>query len=481
MNSTFNGLRALFFIDYTQTNVLVAQSLYWVGLIIFLSFLFLLGLALVLLNRKKTLKFYQKLLYDDSLTETKNINYLREHFNNILVGFDQDVAMYYINIDNFKNYNDLLGHQLANVLLQTIVKRLKELVAPYDSVYRVHSDHFIVIYPSSKLNDDEFSNKMIQTLKEPYTLSVHNVKLTVSVGRYLITSRSPRFNETLLRSELALHEAKLRGKDQIVYYTSSVKRKNHDAFSTYRLIKDALRESNFFLEYQPIVDSSNGNTLALEALIRIKHKHKILYPVDIIAYAEKYHLIEDIDRYVIREAFEAYKRFKDITDKLKFMSVNISTTEIKNFSFVDYIVTEAERLDINPNEITIEFTETYLPDDFSKEAHFIKALQAHGFKVAIDDFGSGYSSMIRLSQSKLDKIKIDRSLITDIHKNIPNQKIVETVIRLADAFTMDVIVEGVETQDDLTYLQNKNIRYLQGYYFSKSLGESACVALLTKQ
>ncbi len=448
---------------------------FWVVLLAVLVAFFLVGITVLWLNRRKALRFYRRLLYNDSLTEIKNITYLRENFNDILIAFDTDVSMYYINLDNFKNYNDLLGHALANRLLYQVAERLGSLVSPYGTVYRMHSDHFILLYPTQSDNDNAFSDKLLHTLKQDYPAGVHTVKLTASIGRYSISSTTPRFHDCLLRAELALQEAKLQGKDRVVYYSSTIKRRNHDAFSRFRTIKEALKEKRFFLEYQPIICNQSRKIVGVEALIRLRDNRKTYYPQEIIAYAEKYHLIEDIDRYVIAEAFEAFTRFEKAGCALEFMSVNISSTEIKNPGFIDYVVETASSFSIAPEKITIEFTETQRPEDFSKEATFIKTLQAHGFKVAIDDFGSGYSSMIRLSQNRLDRIKIDRSFITGIHENKANQKIVEAIINLSKTFGLEIIVEGVETESDLAYLSNKDIRYIQGYYFYRSLTENACI------
>ncbi|MFW5842057.1 MAG: putative bifunctional diguanylate cyclase/phosphodiesterase [Bacillota bacterium] len=452
---------------------------FWLGLILGITVLFLLGIGLLLKSRKNTLKFYQEMLYDDPLTTMKNVNYLRQNFNNILIAFDKDVSMYYLNIDNFKNYNDLLGHKLADQLLIHIGNRIKKLIKPYDTVYRMHSDQFIILYPSHADNQNRFSEKLLSVLKDPYEVGVHTIKLTVSIGRYAIHKSNPRFNESLLRSELALQEAKLLGKDQIVYYSSGIKRRNHDAFTTYRLIKDALKDNGFYLEYQPIISPKTEKMVGVEALIRAKNANKF-NAEDVIAYAEKYHLIEEIDHFVVREALAAFKRFIDGDCPLDFISINISTTEIHNDDFINYIVDEAKALNINPNQVTIEFTETHRPEDFMKEANFIKTLQAYGFKVAIDDFGSGYSSMIRLSQNQLDKIKIDRSFITGISDNKSNQKIVEAIINLSKTFGLEIIAEGVETKADYQYIKSKNIEYIQGYYFSKALSESVCMTTIKK-
>jgi diguanylate cyclase (GGDEF)-like protein len=450
--------------------------------VILLSFVFIVIVFIIVYfsikNKRKLTETFKSMIYDDELTQTKNLTYLREFFNDIVISFDQDVMMYYINIDNFKNYNDLLGHKLANRILQDVTSRIKKLIAPYETVYRVHSDHFIILYPSSEDKNEVFSKKLLRVLKEPYVASVHTMKITVSVGRYLINENNPRFQDCLLRSELALQEAKTYGKDQVIAYSRKLKQKNSEAFTMYRLIKDALKEKTFFLEYQPIVHSQTGKVVGLESLIRIHHKEKIYYPQDIINYAEKYHLIEEIDRFVITESFSAFNRIKAKGKTLEFLSVNISTKEIKNLSFVDFLVEQATYFGIDPNKITIEFTETYSPDDFVSESRFIDALHEHGFKVAVDDFGSGYSSMVRLSKNQLDKIKIDREFIMNIEKHPRHQKIVKAMIDLSITFDLDVIVEGVETKEDMEFMKKLGVKYLQGYYFYKSLSEQSILNLL---
>lgn len=458
------------FLDRTLVTVILLSVLFLV-IVGFISYLFI-------RNKRKITETFKSMIYDDELTQTKNATYLREFFNDIVIGFDQDVMMYYLNVDNFKNYNDLLGHKLANRILQDVASRIKKLIAPYDTVFRVHSDHFIILYPSVADENDMFSKKLLRTLKEPYVASVHTMKITVSVGRYLINENNPRYQECLLRSELALQEAKTYGKDQVIPYSRKLKQKNSEAFTMYRLIKDALKERTFFLEYQPIINTQTKKIAGLESLIRIHHKEKIYYPQDIINYAEKYHLIEEIDRFVVMESFSAFSRIKSLGKTLEFLSVNISTKEIKNLGFVDFLVDQAKQFDIEPEKITIEFTETYSPDDFVSESRFIDALHEHGFKVAVDDFGSGYSSMVRLSKNQLDKIKIDREFIMNINDHPRHQKIVKAMIDLSLTFNLDVIVEGVETKEDMEFMKKLGVKYLQGYYFYKSLSEQSIITLL---
>ncbi len=416
-------------------------------------------------------KRLQDALYFDKRTQTKRIDALVDGFHNTILSFDRDVSMYYINIDNFKNYNDLFGPSLGNMLLEQVASRMKALIEPYDTVYRVHSDQFIILHPTEADQFGQMTKKLLRTLKQPYTVGVHTIQITVSGGRYDITEKNPHFNDALLRSELAHNEAKATGKDRIIRYNEAIKKKNDRAFETYNLIKEALKEKWFFLEFQPVIDAKSRHITALECLIRVEKNRTVIFPQDIVMYAERFHLIEAIDRYVIEASFKAFKSFEASGKTLDFMSINISSKEIGNHRFIEYLVEQAKAYDVQPKKISLEFTETYFPDNLDEETSFLNSLREHGFKIAIDDFGTGYSSMSRLSKHRLDFLKIDRNFIIDIATNPNNQKIIDAMLYLASTFDIAIIAEGVETEADVEYLSKKDIAYYQGHYYHRALSK----------
>ncbi len=423
-------------------------------------------IALIVFNivRFISLRQMRQLLYYDDLTGVKKSAYLEKKFNDILVELDRDATLFYINIDNFKNYNDLFGYQTANRILAEFGKRLLELSQPYHHVFRVHSDRFIMIYPEK---NDQFGHQILKRLKEPYDVEEQSFSLTVSMGSYKISETNPRFYEILLRGELALERAKSVGKDQWIAYSEGMKEKHHNAFDMYTFIKDALKNEQFFLEFQPIVSSKTKQMVGLESLIRFEDKRRLIFPSELISYAEKFNLIEEIDRYVVEKSFEAYQIFKQKGLKFSFLAVNVSSSEINDDTFVEYLATTAKYYDVDPKSIVIEFTETADPNKLENESRFIEQVRSLGFKVAIDDFGSGYSSMLRLSKNTLDRIKIDKSFVNDIMQSSSNQNLVEAMVGLARAFNLEVIVEGVETEEDYLFMKSLNIEYVQGYYFYK--------------
>ncbi len=439
---------------WTVIGVLIAALLLHVG---------------IMFLRNRTLQNYRRLLYEDELTGLKRSIFLEQRFSDVLAEIDADVSFYYIDIDNFKNYNDLFGHHIANRLLKTFADRLKELSEPFGRVYRIHSDRFLIVHPTPENDEDRFGKELLKTAKAPFEIEGHEIKVTVSVGRYDIPPEKPRYHSSLFRSELALQEAKSLGKDQLASYTNRLKRQSKESFELFRIIKDALKKERFYLEFQPIVSVTEKKLKGLESLIRIHDKHRLHFPLDIIGYAERYNMIEEIDRYVVKRSLEAFKKFKSADVPFEFLSLNISVKEIHNPSFIDFLTEETAKHDIDSAAIVIEFTETTDPRGMEAEARFIERLRAQGFKVAIDDFGTGYSSLVRLSQNILDRIKVDKVFIHDIARKKRNRSLLESIVKLAENFQLEVIVEGVEKERDYEVVKRFGIQYAQGYYFHKPM------------
>jgi len=451
---------------------LLNNGIYWPPWLLSAVFAALLAvLAVITAFRMRAVRRYRKLLYIDELTELKKSTYLERFFADSLPDFDSEVSMYYLNIDNFKNYNDLFGINLSNRLLYEFARRLEELCAPYTHVYRVHSDRFIVLHPKSE--HEAFSKNLLQGLKEPFLVEDYEIRLTVSAGRYDIPEKRPRYYECVFRSELALQAAKSRGKDRVIAYSSDLRRENQDSFRMFQSIKDALKNELFYLEFQPIVDLDTEKPVGLESLIRIQDKYKIHFPADIIEYAERYNMIEEIDYYVVERSLESFRKIRDANVPIEFLSINISSQEIYNLDFIDHLVATTKRLKLDPKRIIVEFTETTDPRGMEEEAVFIEKLRSRNFKVAIDDFGTGYSSLMRLSKNQIDRIKIDRMFIHNIAIDKNNRALVDTMVKLAENFGIATIVEGIELPDDYEIVKQMPVHFAQGYFFYRPMSLNA--------
>ncbi len=459
-----------------MNQLLVVLSFFLENLTLIFSILIVAFIALLVFTiiRLRMVAMYRDMLYNDPLTGVKKSNYLEDEFNNILVDFDRDVAMFYINIDNFKNYNDIFGFQTANKILSNFATRLKSLVK-HNHVYRVHSDRFIILNAMEEANDASFDTALLRELKKPLIVEEEEIVLTVSIGRYDITEVAPRFHEAILACELALDKAKSYGKDQLVTYSGDLKNQHQNAFEMFQFLKNAIENESFFLEFQPIVETHSKKMVGFESLLRFNDKHRMFFPSEIIQHAEKFNMIEALDRLVIKQSFEAYRTFKKNKIPFSFLSINISSREVHNTTFLSFISEMLSAYEIAAEDIVIEFTETIDPEGMDTEFHFINQLRELGLKVAIDDFGSGYSSMIRLSKNALDRIKIDKSFVTDLTHSEGNRSLIEAMVNLGRAFNLDVIVEGVETQKEYDFIKTLDIMYVQGYYFYKPLTLDAII------
>ncbi len=278
-----------------------------IGLI---SALFMIGALIVFaVSRIIKLRRLEKQVYKDPLTDLYRSTYLEKNFSDFLVKADLNLSFYYVNIDNFKNYNDMFGFNLTDILLKQFSARLKEIAPTEEYVFRVHSDRFIVLSPTKKDAEGGFTDQLLNKLKKPYTVEEHAFRLTVSIGRYDINESAPTYHDVLLKSELAHEEAKRIGKDQLVVYSQKLRKEHQNMFDMYRFIKDALNNDSFYMEFQPILRTQEQTIAGVESLIRFDLKHKLLFPADIIRYAEKFNMIELIDRYVIEQSFNAFKSF----------------------------------------------------------------------------------------------------------------------------------------------------------------------------
>jgi len=455
--------------DFITTNITLITTI---------SGIIIISLIVFGVIRSLTLKNTKKLLYMDALTGIHKSEYLEKNFSNVVMSKDKDVTFFYINIDNFKNYNDIFGYNAANRLLIEFASRLMQMS---DTVYRVHSDRFIMIHDISEDDMREFTQKLLSKLKEPYFIESQSLTLTVSIGTYQLKDSSLRYHDCLYRSELALEKAKLVGKDQMVEYSEDLKSEHHNAFEMFQVIKKALQDESFYMEFQPIVHTKTERIVGFESLLRYEDKHKMVFPAQIIKFAERFNLIEEIDKFVIKKSFETYRAMKQENISFEFLAVNISSSEINDNSFIIYLKKMLKKYQVDPKEIVIEFTETADPNKLENEFSFINTLRNIGFKVAIDDFGSGYSSMYRLSKNPLDRIKIDKSFVQDILHSESNKKLIRSMVNLAEEFDLEVICEGVETQEEFDFVKSLGIDYVQGYYFFKAMRYKDAVSTLANQ
>lgn len=402
-------------------------------------------------------------------------------------------AVLFIDIDRFKSINDSLGHAVGDGLLREVTKRLERNVRKEDTAARLGSDEFAIVL--SELNRDEtlaakraqhLAEKIGNILSDPYEIEGHTLHVTPSIGIAMFPIESADANEILKQSDIAMYRAKQIGRNSIQFYQPEMQVAAKDRLAIGNGLREALQYNEMELHYQPQLNAK-GEIVGAEALLRWNHpeRGKIL-PYDFITIAEETGIILSLGEWVLRTACSELKRWINIADRnqsnpLPSIAINVSPKQFRQHDFFGHFQNIIESLDVDPQCIELELTEGALIENIEETAFKMEQLSGLGVRLAIDDFGTGYSSLHYLTHLPLHRIKIDQSFIRNMVIDPGSATVVQTIIVLAHNLGLDVIAEGVETEAELTFLQERGCNIYQGYYFSKPLPEKAFSRYLQSQ
>jgi diguanylate cyclase (GGDEF)-like protein len=394
-------------------------------------------------------------------------------------------AVLFIDIDRFKSINDSLGHAVGDALLRKVTKRLKRNVRNEDTAARLGGDEFAIVL--SELAQDEalaakraqhLAEKIRHILSDPYEVDGHALHITPSIGIAMFPIERADANEILKQSDIAMDRAKKVGRNSIQFFQPQMQVAAKDRLAIVNGLREALQCNEMELHYQPQLNAK-GEIVGAEALLRWNHSErgKIL-PYEFITIAEETGIILTLGEWVLRTACSELKRWINITDRgqanpLPSISINVSPKQFRQRDFFERFQNIIENLDIDPRCIELELTEGMLIENIEETAFKMEQLSGLGVRLAIDDFGTGYSSLHYLTHLPLHRIKIDQSFIRNMLNDPGSATVVQSIISLAHNLGLDVIAEGVETEAELTFLQEKGCNIYQGYYFSKPLPEEA--------
>jgi diguanylate cyclase (GGDEF)-like protein len=394
-------------------------------------------------------------------------------------------AVLFIDIDRFKSINDSLGHAVGDALLRKVTERLKRNVRNEDTAARLGGDEFAIVL--SELAQDEalaakraqhLAEKIRHILSDPYEVNGHALHITPSIGIAMFPIERADANEILKQSDIAMDRAKKVGRNSIQFFQPQMQVAAKDRLAIVNGLREALQCNEMELHYQPQLNAK-GEIVGAEALLRWNHSErgKIL-PYEFITIAEETGIILMLGEWVLRTACSELKRWINITDRgqanpLPSISINVSPKQFRQRDFFERFQNIIENLDIDPRCIELELTEGMLIENIEETAFKMEQLSGLGVRLAIDDFGTGYSSLHYLTHLPLHRIKIDQSFIRNMLNDPGSATVVQSIISLAHNLGLDVIAEGVETEAELTFLQEKGCNIYQGYYFSKPLSEKA--------
>ncbi len=382
------------------------------------------------------------------------------------------VAALFIDLDNFKDINDTLGHSAGDQLLRAVAARLDGVVRGSDALGRLGGDEFVVIAEEIPLEggSELIAERLLDALKQPFKLGVNNeskVTVTASVG---IAAGHQVSAEDLLRdADIAMYRAKWDGKNRFAVFESGMQDVVQKRMELEMDLREALVNEEFFLAYQPTLDLQDMSPNGVEALIRWKHPVRgTVQPDAFIPLLEETGLITEVGRWVLKEACNQGAKWRQDGHPIG-MAVNVSGRQLDTDQLVCDIEEALSESGLDPQALTIEITETTLMRNVEETARRLIEVKKLGVRIAIDDFGTGYSSLAHLQRFPVDALKIDRSFIMGLAHNQEGETLIHTLVELGKALSLETFAEGIEQQQELSVLRDKNCDSGQGFLFARPL------------
>src|SRR5450830_216365 len=420
----------------------------------------------------------ESLAFYDPLTRLPNRRLLQDRLKQALAASarsGQRGALLFLDLDHFKTLNDSLGHDMGDMLLQHVARRLTSCVREGDTVARFGGDEFVVLLEdlSEKAFDaaaqaETIGEKILASLNQPYLLNTRAHYSTGSIGATLFNDHDIVVDELLKQADIAMYQSKMEGRNALRFYDPKMQEAITTRVDLEHELRKAIALNQFQLHYQ-IQVSSSGHTLGAEALIRWNHPERgMIPPFKFIQLAEETGLILPIGQWVLDTACAqlAVWQHDALTCDLE-LAVNVSAKQFRQVDFVEQVQTTLQRHNINPTRLKLELTESLLVDNIGHIITAMTVLGNIGVKFALDDFGTGYSSLQYLKTLPLDQLKVDQSFIRDLATDSSDEAIVLTIIAMAHSLDLSVIAEGVETESQRQFLENNGCTLYQGYLFSK--------------
>ena len=449
-------------------------------------------LAEAVSKREKELKeSHKKLEYlstHDELTELLNRRAFDKKLEKAIdkaLKEEKRVALFFLDLDQFKQVNDTLGHKVGDELLQEVAKRLDEFLNDQAVFARIGGDEFKIFLDD--FDDIEVIDKvaqvLIQEFERPFICGDYEINTTASIG-IAIAPENGRDAVTLIKNaDLAMYRSKDRGRNNYSFFTDRLAEYISNRISIINALKYALKDKNeFSLLYQPKVSIQTGETIAVEALVRWNSsKLGFMPPNEFIGIAEDTHMIIEIGKWVLQKACEDFLVLKNHGYALRNMSVNISGVQLYSSDLYLTLKEVIEKTGMDTNELELEVTESYIASNVIKAIGTLSKFRELGIGLAIDDFGTGYSSMSYLQKLPITRLKIDKAFVDDLPYSKESVAVVKAILALAETFGLKITVEGVETVEQLEFFRDKRCDEIQGYYYSKPLPLEELKVFLSEQ
>lgn len=431
----------------------------------------------------------QKALYysarTDELSGLPNRNQLNERLNWLIEESSRsksEFAFLFIDLDNFKNINDTLGHDIGDQLLMIIAGIMQEVIRDYDIIARVGGDEFVVVL-SKYQNHIELNHiiqRIIAKLSEIHTVGTYPVRTSASIGVAFYPKDGMDGKTLLKNADIAMYEAKNSGKNQIHYFTESLHQTILAEVELENDLRSALQNQEFELYYQPKVDIASGKIIGAESLVRWHHPTKgMISPLQFIPIAEQTGLMIELGEWILQQALQQQKQWQDLYQTDLLLSINISAVQFGYAQFFSNFQALCNQVELDLWLIDIEVTESVLMQNTESNLSILKKIRGLGVSISLDDFGTGYSSLAYLKNLPINTLKIDKAFLDD-YATQSGRVFIDTIVQLAHNLQINVVAEGVETKFQLAYLKEIGCDIYQGYYCSRPLPAKAFMELVQK-
>lgn len=418
-------------------------------------------------------KLPNRLLFKDRLTQA--LRHAKR--NNHLVG------LLFIDLDEFKEINDSFGHSLGDLLLIKVSERLQHHVRDYDTISRLGGDEFTIIIEDVKQPKDLsfIAQKLLRAFDEPVVLDGQQLHAGLSIGISLYPNDAEQSEALLRNADTAMYRAKDLGKNRYEFYTQEMTEQALERVRMVSAMRNAIEQEQFVLHYQPQIDLIDNRIIGAEALIRW-HDPQMgnIGPDSFIPLAEKTGMITLIDGWVMNTVCSDIRKWQQAGYDVPRISLNISARHFGNNSLTKEITAILDKHQCSSEMIELEITEGVIMNNSTRVGRELEEIREMGIRLAIDDFGTGYSSLSYLKALPLDRLKIDHSFIRDIPQDLNDQAIARAIIAMSDSLGLEVIAEGMETEEQRQFLLDEGCRYAQGFLFSKGVPAEAFLKLLKK-